>query len=188
MLHGLGERSPDEVPGHLTTWPGPVYALDFTGHGGSTIPAGGGYTAEVLMGDADAAVAELGTVTVFGRGLGAYIALLVSGARAGQVRGAILTDGPGLVGGGIRPSSPHVHDGSTRHRSVPPDPLALAELSRDVRPPDYAVEFVRMAVQGSGLDKPIAVSAVVRPEWLAAVVAEFGVVEVPIDRALARFS
>ena len=140
------------------------------------------------MADADAALAELGPLTVVGRGLGAYVALLISGARADQVRGAILTDGPGLVGGGIRPSSPHVDAGSTRPGSVPPDPFALAELSRDVRPPDYAVEFVRMAVQGSGLDQPIAVSAVVRPEWLAAVVAEFGVVELPIDRALARFS
>jgi len=183
LLHGLGEHSPRGVPDHLSAWPGPVHALDFTGHGQSTIPAGGGYTAEFLMSDADAALAELGPLTVVGRGLGAYVALLLSGARADQVRGAILVDGPGLVGGGIRPSSPHVAPIDTPE-IVPPDPFALAELSRDVRPPDYAVEFVRMAVQGSGLDQPIAVSAVVRPEWLAAVVGEFGVAELPLHRAL----
>ncbi len=186
MLHGLGEHSPDRVPGHLDAWPGPVVALDFTGHGGSTVPHGGGYTAEALIADADAALAEVGPATVVGRGLGAYIALLVCGARADLVRGAILMDGPGLVGGGIRPPSPHVapiESGIGRA----PDPFAMAELSRDVRPPDYAVEFVRMAVQSSGLDKPIAVSAVVRPEWLAAVVAQFGVAELPIAKALALY-
>ncbi len=187
MLHGLAERSPIAVPAHLAMWPGPIHALDFTGHGRSTVPAGGGYTAEVLMGDADAAVAELGPVTVAGRGLGAYIALLISGARAEQVRGAILMDGPGLVGGGIRPASPHValYDDPA---GTPPDPSALAELSRDVRPPDYAVEFVRMAVQTSGLDKPIAVTAVVRPEWLAAVVAEFGVAELTVAKAVELYA
>ena len=79
-LHGLGERSPAGSP---TTWrpgPAPVWALDFTGHGDSSIPAGGGYYAEVLMADADAALAHLGPSTVYGRGLGAYVALLVAGA------------------------------------------------------------------------------------------------------------
>ena len=37
-------------------WPGPVAALDFTGHGDSTVPHGGGYTAEILLADADAAL------------------------------------------------------------------------------------------------------------------------------------
>ena len=162
-------------------------ALDFTGHGRSTVPAGGGYTAEVLMADADAALSVLGPATVLGRGLGAYIALLVAGARPDLVRGTVLADGPGLVGGGIRPSSPQlVRIDPTQ--PARPDPFALVELCRDVRPPDYAIEFVRMAVHGSGLDAPIAVSAVVRPEWLAAVVVEFGVVELPLDRALARFA
>jgi pimeloyl-ACP methyl ester carboxylesterase len=186
LLHGLGERSPDEVPEHLAVWPGPVAALDFTGHGNSTVPAGGGYTAEALIADADAALADLGPSTVVGRGLGAYIALLASGARADLVHGAVLMDGPGLVGGGIRPPSPHVAPiEATGHT---PDPFAMAELSRDVRPPDYAVEFVRMAVQSSGLDKPIAVSAVVRPEWLAAVVGEFGVTELSVAKALALYA
>ncbi|HEX7442714.1 MAG TPA: alpha/beta hydrolase [Acidimicrobiales bacterium] len=187
LLHGLAERSPAEVPEHLAGWPGPVFALDFIGHGGSTVPPGGGYTAEVLMADADAALAELGPCTVLGRGLGAYIALLIAGARPELVRGAILADGPGLVGGGIRPSSPQVVP-LDPDQVVPPDPFVLAELSRDVRPPDYAAEFVRMALEGSGLDEPITVSAVVRPEWLVGVVGEFGVVELPLDRAVARYA
>jgi len=187
LLHGLAERAPVAVPDHLGEWTGPVVALDFTGHGGSTVPAGGGYTSEVLMADVDAALAEIGPATVLGRGLGAYIALLVAGARPELVRGAILADGPGLVGGGIRPSSPQVVPLDPDQAS-PPDPFALAELSRDVRPPDYAVEFVRMALQGSGLDKPIAVAAVVRPEWLAGVVAEFGVVELSLPKALALYA
>lgn len=187
LLHGLGERTPDDVPEHLTSWTGPVYGLDLTGHGASTIPRGGGYTAEILMADVDAALEHLGSATVYGRGLGAYLALLISGGRPDRVRGAILDDGPGLVGGGIRPGSPHI---STADRDGPlsPDAYALAELSRDVRPPDYAVEFVRQAMEWSGLDHPIAVCTVVRPEWLAAVADEPGVLEGDVADALARFA
>ena len=67
LLHGLGERSPDEVPAYAAAWPGPIAALDFTGHGDSTLPAGGGYTAEILMADADIAVEHFGQVTLLGR-------------------------------------------------------------------------------------------------------------------------
>ncbi len=56
LLHGLGERAPVEIPRYLDGWDGPIAALDFTGHGSSTIPYGGGYTAEVLLTDADAAL------------------------------------------------------------------------------------------------------------------------------------
>ncbi len=187
-LHGLGERSPAALPRHLAGWPGPVLALDFTGHGGSTVPVGGGYTAEVLLGDVDAVLCEVGPVTLFGRGLGAYIALLASGALAEQVRGAILFDGPGLVGGGIRPSSPSIPAVPAAHIGTVPDPLALAELSRDVRPPDYTSEFARQAVQWSGLDHPLAVVAVSRPEWLAAVADEPGVLTLGLEEALARYA
>jgi pimeloyl-ACP methyl ester carboxylesterase len=186
LLHGLGEQSPSTVPDHLDGWTGPVYALDFVGHGRSTIPKGGGYTAEVLMGDVDAVIAHLGQVTVHGRGLGAYIGLLIAGGRPSEVRGVILADGPGLVGGGIRPGSPQLGvAGQASDQS--PDPYALIELSRDVRPPDYAAEFVRQALQWSPLDTPIAVCTVVRPEWLDAVVAEPGVVETSIAEALALY-
>src|SRR5262245_32807457 len=75
LLHGLGERAPAHAPDEYAGWTGPVYALDFTGHGQSNVPAGGGYTCELLMADADAALARLGKATVVGRGLGAYVAL-----------------------------------------------------------------------------------------------------------------
>ncbi len=33
LLHGLGERTPDRVPAYVEAWDGPVFGLDFTGHG-----------------------------------------------------------------------------------------------------------------------------------------------------------
>ena len=36
LLHGLGDRSPVAVPDDVAAWPGPIAALDFTGHGDST--------------------------------------------------------------------------------------------------------------------------------------------------------
>jgi len=186
LLHGLGEASPTTVPAVASAWPGPVHALDFTGHGASTVPAGGGYSAEILLADADAALAHLGEVTVLGRGLGAYIALLLAGARAEQVQGAVLCDGPGLAGGAIQPTSQSFV--TLPPRATPPDPYVLHEMSRDLRPPDYATLFVRLAVERSGLDEPIAVAAVVRPPWLAAVVDELGVVCLPAPDALATFA
>ena len=186
VLHGLGEQSPDEVPAELDGWPGPVWALDFTGHAASTVPAGGGYTAESLMGDADAALHHLGEATVYGRGLGAYIALLLAGARPSLVHGAILDDGPGLAGGGAVPASP-VLLRLADDLPAPPDPFALAELSNDVRPPDYAATFVRQAVHFGSLDPCIAVVARVRPPWLAEVVGEYGAVEESTTGAISRF-
>lgn len=192
VLHGLGERSPQVVPGVLAPWPGPIWALDFTGHGRSTVPAGGGYTAEVLMGDADIALAHislahLGDVTVYGRGLGAYVALLLAGARPTAVHGAILDDGPGLAGGGPMPPSAVLHRIDPA-APAPPDPYALAELSHDVRPPDYATSFVRQAVHFGQLDPCISVAAMVRPPWLDSVTEEYGVITEPVADALARFS
>ncbi|MEY2455227.1 MAG: hypothetical protein QOK06_321 [Acidimicrobiaceae bacterium] len=186
-LHGLAERSPTEVPAALEAWPGPIFALDFTGHGFSSVPVGGGYTAEVLMADADTALDHLGGATVFGRGLGAYVALLLAGARPAMVHGAVLFDGPGLLGGGNGPGSPSVV-AIDPAAVAPPDPFALADLVRDLRPPDYAGTFARLATQSSALEHPITVAAVNRPEWLAAVVREPGVLEQPIGDALARYA
>jgi pimeloyl-ACP methyl ester carboxylesterase len=183
LLHGLGERSPAAVPPHADGWTGAVHALDLTGHGASTVPAGGGYTAEILMGDVDAALAHLGPATVLGRGLGAYVALLIAGARPDLVLGAVLTDGPGLFGGAIGPSSPQVVV-APDDAPGPPDPYALLELSRDVRPPDYAVSFARSAAAGSGIDPPLAVAAMGRPEWLAAVIDSLVLEPTRIDTAL----
>ena len=189
LLHGLGERTPSEIPAPLAPWPGPVVGLDLTGHGASDVPAGGGYYCEALMGDVDAALVHLGPVTIHGRGLGAYVALLIAGARATLVRGAILADGPGLAGGGPTPPAAsiltvveHAPPGGT------PDPWAMHELTRDVRPPDYADTYARLASVNSGLDTALAVVGVNRPPWLEAVVQEPGVVECPLAEALERFA
>ena len=187
LLHGLGERTPDTVPAWAGGWTGPVMGLDFTGHGASTVPLGGGYSCEVLMADADAALAHLGPSTVAGRGLGGYIALLIAGARPALVRGALIADGPGIFGGGPDPTSLNLTVPDDLGRGTP-DPFALFELSKDVRPPDYAANFVRLAVQHSGIDQPIAVSAKVRPAWLEAVVNEAGVIECSMQAALALFA
>ncbi len=187
LLHGLGERSPTEVPEEAQGWPGGIHALDFTGHGDSTIPSGGGYSAEVLMGDADTALNHLGEATLMGRGLGGYVALLLAGAQPKKVRGAVVCDGLGLAGGGREPGSSSLvfPDPSG---AAPPDPFALAELARDVRPPDYATAFVRQAAQLSGLDEPISVACADRPEWLEAVLDEPGVAEAPAREALAAYA
>jgi pimeloyl-ACP methyl ester carboxylesterase len=183
LLHGLGEHSPATCPDWAARWSGPVYALDFTGHGASTVPIGGGYSAEVLMADADAALASIGPSTVVGRGLGAYIAVLIAGARPSLVRGTVLCDGPGMFGGGIGPTSPTVIT-IGHHGDATPDPWALAELARDVRPPDYAASFARAALQLSGVAWPFAVCARWRPPWLDAVAAEPGVLDVGLDEAI----
>jgi pimeloyl-ACP methyl ester carboxylesterase len=192
ILHGLGETAPRTLPRWADQWPGAVAALDFTGHGGSTIPRGGGYTAELLLGDADAALAALTegdptrSITVVGRGLGAYIALQIAGARSAQVHGAVLVDGPGLAGGPTGPTSQSFF--SLPVSDTTPDPYALVELGRDLRPPDYATLFVRLALAGSDLEEPIAVSCIFRPEWVEAVVREHGVLDVTLDEALATYA
>ncbi len=186
LLHGLGEQSPDSAPAFTDDWAGPVVALDFTGHGASTMPVGGGYTAEILLADADAALTHLGDATVVGRGLGAYIGLLLTGARAENVHGTVLADGPGLSGGPSFPTSQPVFSLETVDST--PDPYALVELGRDLRPPDYATTFTRMAVQRSALDEPITVVARFRPSWLRAVAEEPGVAEATsIAAALANY-
>ncbi|MGH9306275.1 MAG: alpha/beta fold hydrolase [Acidimicrobiales bacterium] len=188
LLHGLGEASPAALPDRLGSWTGPVRALDFTGHGRSSVPAGGGYTCEILMGDVDVALAHTGPATLLGRGLGAYVALLAAGGRPQMVHGAILDDGPGLAGGGPVPASPRILMLPAASGVGVPDPFALAELSADIRPPDYAAGFVRQATHLSGLADPVVVCARIRPPWLEAVVGEPGVVEAPLEQALEMFA
>lgn len=187
LLHGLGEASPTTAPDWTEAWVGPVWALDFTGHGESTVPHGGGYSAEILLADADVALAHTGPATVVGRGLGAYVALLIAGSRPQLVRGAVLLDGPGLWGGASGPTSASypILDPAP---GTAPDPFALLELSRDLRPRDYAALFVRLALEGSGLEEPVTVVATVRPPWLESVVQEVGVIETTnLSAALARY-
>lgn len=167
LLHGLGERSPSALPPEYAQWPGPVHALDFTGHGMSDVPRGGGYSCEFLMADADAALAHLGTATVVGRGLGAYVGLLLAGGRPGQVRGVILRDGPGLAGGGTSAKNPYIPVVDTK-QLAPPDPYAIADLATDARPPTYASNYAMLAVQRSDLEHPISVCTCEQPDWLTA--------------------
>lgn len=186
LLHGLGEQSPTTSPEWAQAWPGPVFALDFTGHGVSTVPMGGGYSAETMLADADIALAHVGEATVVGRGLGAYVALMLAGARPELVRGAVLCDGPGLWGGSTGPTSTSFHSVDPPYDA--PDPNALIDLSRDLRPPDYAALFVRLALEHAGAADPIAVAAIVRPPWLAAAVGEVGVVTCSLTDALELYA
>lgn len=187
FVHGLGEGTPASAPSLADGWPGPVYGLDLTGHGASSVPASGGYSAELLLADVDTALRHLGGATIVGRGLGAYVALLAAGARPDLARGVVLLDGPGMISASTGPGSsmPATADVGA---VAPPDPFALAELARDIRAPDYAAVFVRMALLGSILANPIIVSAVNRPPWMQAVVDEPGVLAEPAAEALARLA
>jgi pimeloyl-ACP methyl ester carboxylesterase len=187
LLHGLGERTPAQPPRGTEAWAGPVLGLDLTGHGDSTVPTGGGYTAELLMADVDVALAEIGPATLLGRGLGAYVALLLAGARPEVVRGAILDDGPGLLGGASGPTSAHVLVAPPA-RGGPPDPYALLELSTDVRTADYASVYARHAAERSGLPHPIAVVARARPPWLVGVLDSLLLARTTLEQAIASFA
>lgn len=184
LLHGLGE-SAARMSSLQLNWAGPIWALDFTGHGESDVPAGGGYSAEILMADADVALRHIGEATIVGRGLGAYIAFLIAGARPTLVRGAVLLDGPGLAGGAVHMASSTELTSAGPRLGQTPDPWALIELSRDARPPSYAVTFARLATASSGLDDPIAVSCKVSPPWVEAISAEPGVMtDIAVQEAL----
>lgn len=184
LLHGLGEDSTAmaQLP---MKWNGPIWALDFTGHGQSTVPRGGGYSSEILMADVDIALRHLGEATVIGRGLGGYIAFLIAGARPQFVKGAVIVDGPGLSGGAIHATSSSEIVSAGDRVGHAPDPWAMIELSRDARPPNYAVTFARLAVATSDLDEPIAVTTRVTPPWIEAIRAEPGVMtDLSLDEAL----
>ncbi len=189
ILHGLGERSPSSVPGIVRGWNGPIFALDFTGHGASTVPVGGGYTCEALMSDADAVLAEIGPLTLLGYGLGGYVGLLLFGSRPTEINGLIIMDGPGLDGGGGRPTSPMlVRVSQSDLDGSAPDPWALAELASDVRPPSYAADHVRQIQVLSGMDTAVVVACLGRPEWLTATLESPVIVESDVTSALSTFS
>lgn len=157
LLHALHGSSADWEDA-AATWPGPVHALDFSGHGASDWLPGRGYSPEVFVAEADCALAHLShgepPLYLAGAGVGAYVALLVSGARPRVVRGCLLLPGAGLAGGGAHPddldgsgradwaatlSAPARRDGAPG-----PDPL-VSRCERDVRPLYYAEEFARAA-------------------------------------------
>lgn len=190
VLHGLGEDA-SRISLSDIEWPGPVWALDFTGHGRSSIPIGGGYSCEILMADVDIALAHLGGATVLGYGLGAYVALLIAGARPNLVHGAVLTDGPGLSGGAVHVSAhAEIASAGPRERQhITPDPWALIELARDARPESYATTFIRLANAGTSLSEPIALCCRVRPPWVMATEDAPGVMtNVSVNEALSIYA
>lgn len=150
LLHALYGSSEDwQQAGDaeaLASWVGPVFALDFRGHGASDWIRGGWYNAEGCVADADLALAHIGTTAIAGTGLGAYVALLLAGTRAGEIPAALLLDGVGLAGGGAAPDFTNPREPWSGSRKLEPgiDPM-LCCLEREVRPVDYAQAFVDRA-------------------------------------------
>jgi pimeloyl-ACP methyl ester carboxylesterase len=165
LLHELGGTSSDWDAGALA-WRGAIYALDLSGHGRSGRLFGGNYSPELWAADADAALAVLEQAVVVGRGLSAYVALLLAGARADAVPAAILMPGAGLIGTGSTP----VNDWKSYEdpvttpaaRGLQPrpstDPAALIAAKSDIRPDDYAAEFAlaarRLILLEDGNERP----------------------------------
>jgi pimeloyl-ACP methyl ester carboxylesterase len=149
LLHSLFGSSA-EWHGSEELWSGPVFALDFCGHGESDWLPGGAYVPELLAADADAALRHLGPLALAGRGIGAYAALLLAGGRAKEVRAALLLPGAGLAGGGAEPLWNEGWDIRLQLRREPEpaeghfDPL-VRSLTRDPRPADYAECFAAAA-------------------------------------------
>lgn len=160
VLHELGSDGAAAVralsPG-LHAWPGPVFALDFCGHGRSGRVRSGAYYPELLAADADVALAAIGSpLWVSGEGLGAYVALLLAGARPDAVLGAVLWPGKGLEGGGAEPDfrvrpAPRPEPGDPADpalQDVPStDPRVARSLAEDVRPLDYVSSFAADAMR-----------------------------------------
>ncbi len=156
LLHALFGSAADWRPA-AEAWPGRVYALDFCGHGASDWVAGGAYTPELLAGDADVALARIGTACVAGAGIGAWTALLLAGARPDHVPAALLLPGRGLSGVGplpepgravseqwVRVSDARLPQAVRGAAGVTSDPL-LMQLESDIRPVDYAEAFASRA-------------------------------------------
>ena len=189
LLHGLGEDA-TRVAQIPVQWAGPVFALDFTGHGLSTVPQGGGYNAEILMADVDIVLRHIGEpVTILGRGLGGYIGFLISCGRASLVRGLVIIDGPGLAGGASNTVSTTEIASVGKRASGTPDPWALIELSRDARPASYVLSFLRLAIANSGIEEPVAIASKVSPKWIDALKPEAGVItEISMQEALDMYA
>lgn len=158
LLHELGANSRCWDSSALDGWPGPVFALDFAGHGASEAVAGSAYTPEHLLADADHAQQEIcreGSCAVIGAGIGAYVALMLAGARRDRVRAALLLPGRGLMGGGSVPrfedreiANLDQWEADTARRVahyLPGTDPGVSECETDVRPDDYVKAFAKGA-------------------------------------------
>ena len=173
-MHELG-ASHQSFAGLEAHWPGPVYALDFAGHGASDAPRGRAYSAEQLwVADADNALAHIGRAAVVGRGVGAYVALLLAGVRTDAVCGALLLAGRGARANGEAPDArreaadraaffQHL-ESAQQETSARPDPLVF-ETEMHHRPADFARTFAERAQRL--LFGPLAADADAppAPEW-----------------------
>jgi len=174
LLHQLYGSSDDWRATPLS-WRGPVYAIDLAGHGRSDWNKGGAYTPELLACGVDEALKRIGEAALAGSGVGAYIALLLAGARPETVTDALLLPGVGLDGGGAAPD----YDGEGRifSEAAPAregcDPL-LHFLERDIRPIDYVEPFAHRAQE-----LVLVEDGTPRPPWWNAVRAFPGVHVVP---------
>lgn len=174
VLHALHGSSSDWHETALA-WPGSVSALDFSGHGESDWLPGRGYCPEVHVAEADMAIAHLessGSMYLAGAGIGAYVALLLAGARSDRVTASLLLPGEGFHGGGALPgevvdsAQQQWQDEISAAPRIPgdtsPDPL-VQRCARDVRPGYYVEEFARAA-------GPLLIGTVdEEPSWLAVV-------------------
>jgi pimeloyl-ACP methyl ester carboxylesterase len=186
LLHQLRGSSADW--GGAPQWRGPVFALDFCGHGGSAWLAGGGYYPELLAGDADAALGHLGHAAVAGSGLGAYVALMLAAARPASVPAALLLPGAGLDGAGAMPDYeapfPVVDAVAAARAGDGLDPF-VELLEYFVRPREYAHDLAsaaqRILLADDGAERP--------PWWVALrSCANVEVVPAGLDIALARLA
>ena len=136
---------PSGCPTTWPRWPGPVWALDLTGHGGSDVAVGAGYFCEILMGDVDTALRPPrpgDDLRPRPRRL-RRPAHRRRPARAGAGRGRLRRPGPGrrrtLAGVAVHPvrgrsAAPRWHPRPVGHaRAHPRRPPA--GLRRQLRPP-----------------------------------------------------
>lgn len=157
LLHALRGSSADwKAP----PWAGPVYGLDFCGHGSSDWLTGGSYYPEMLAADADTALAHVGDAALAGAGLGAYVALMLAGARPALVPAALLLAGAGLDGAGPHPEydAPFPDVREIAQRKVEGCDPFVDLLEYFVRPTEYAVELAgaanRIVIVDNGEPRP----------------------------------
>jgi len=156
LLHALGSHAA-EWPNDWRSWGGAVYALDFSGHGRSGHITGGGYYPELWVADADLALREIGDrIALVGSGAGAYVALLLSGARPEHISCTLLLAGRGLHGGGAVPDFGRAPASLEQFQAA--QGVQSASYSRltdpwvyycetDLRPVDYAADFARASAR-----------------------------------------
>ena len=181
LLHQVGGSAQDWIDA-APRWEGPVYALDFSGHGASDHLKGGGYYPEYHAAEADIALGAIGDRAVIaGMGLGAYAALMLAGARTDRVPAALLWPGRGVAGGGALPDfeKPDVvsipqwdaRSESDARRYRPGTDAQVSACEHDTRPIDYARDFAA-AANALLLCEGVSTGDPVPPWWQTAAEAE----------------